>query len=105
MCPSRWGSPAGPTATTRSRWTRLLVAGLGCVLAAACTSPDRQEATATSQAGGADPAGLLAHGRLADRRPREEGMDPAVLDDLDTNVPDLPPGAQSAGGAPRLPGL
>ena len=44
-----WTSPAGPTATTRSRWIRLLVAGLGCVLAAACTSPDRREATATTR--------------------------------------------------------
>jgi CubicO group peptidase (beta-lactamase class C family) len=78
-----------PTATTRPRWTRLLVAGLGCVLAAACTtSTDRQEPTGTSQAS-AGPAQRdywpTAGWRTA--APAEQGMDPAVLDDLDTIVP------------------
>jgi hypothetical protein len=41
--------------------------------------------------GGADPAGLLADGRLAHRHPNVEGMDPAVLDELDTKVPDRYP--------------
>jgi CubicO group peptidase (beta-lactamase class C family) len=87
-----WGLPAGPTATTRSRWTRLLVAGLGCVLAAACTSPDRQEATATSQAATATTQAApiqrdywpTAGWRTA--APAEQGMDPKVLAVLDTNV-------------------
>jgi CubicO group peptidase (beta-lactamase class C family) len=80
-----WGSPAGPTATTRSRWTRLLVVGLGCVLAAACTSPDRQEATATTQAAAIQRDYWPTAGwRTAP--PAEVGMDPKVLAVLDTNV-------------------
>ena len=85
-----------PTATTR-RWTRLLAAGLGCVLAAACTTgTDGQEATGTSQAS----AGPIqrdywptAGWRTA--APAEQGMDPAVLDDLDTIVPDSYPQVRS----------
>ena len=82
-----WGSPAAPTATTRCRWTRLLVAGLGCVLAAACTSPDRQEAAATSQAAAAPiqrDYWPTAGWRTAP--PARVGMDPKVLAVLDTNV-------------------
>jgi len=82
-----WRWPAGPTATTRSRWTRLLVAGLGCVLAAACTSPDRQAATATSWASAAPiqrDYWPTAGWRTA--APAEQGMDPKVLAVLDTNV-------------------
>ena len=85
-----------PTATTRC-WTRLLVAGLGCVLAAACTtSTDGQEATETSQAS----AGPIqrdywptAGWRTA--APDQQGMDPAVLDHLDTVVPDNYPQVRS----------
>jgi CubicO group peptidase (beta-lactamase class C family) len=85
-----------PTPRTR-RWTRLLVAGLGCVLAAACTtSTDRQAATGTSQAS----AGPIqrdywptAGWRTA--APAEQGMDPAVLDDLDSLVPDSYPQVRS----------
>jgi CubicO group peptidase (beta-lactamase class C family) len=82
-----WGLPAGPTATTRSRWTRLLVAGLGCVLAAACTSTDRQAATATTQAAAAPiqrDSWPTAGWRTAP--PARVGMDPKVLAVLDTNV-------------------
>jgi CubicO group peptidase (beta-lactamase class C family) len=83
-----WTSPAGPTATTRSRWIRLLVAGLGCVLVAACTSPDRQEATATTTTQTAAPIQRdywpTAGWRTA--APAEQGVDPAVLDDLDAIV-------------------
>ena len=86
--PSFWGParsvlvPTGrrqqvPQPGSNPRWTRLLVVGLGCVLAAACTGPTAREATATSRgAGGAGPAGLLAHGRLADRCPRRAGHGP-----------------------------
>jgi CubicO group peptidase (beta-lactamase class C family) len=86
-----------PTATTRLRWTRLLVAGLGCVLAAACTtSTDRQAATATSQASAAPVERdywPTAGWRTA--APAEQGMDPAVLDDLDTQVPESYPQVRS----------
>jgi hypothetical protein len=98
-----WRSPAGPTATTRSRWIRLLVVGLGCVLAAACTSPDRQEATPTSQEATATSQASAApiqreYWPTAGWRtaaPAEQGVDPAVLDDLDAIVP---PGYPSVRG-------
>ena len=81
---------------TRRRWMRLLVVGLGCVLAAACTSSDRQETTGTSQAA-AVPAQRdywpTAGWRTA--APDQQGMDPAVLDDLDTQVPDNYPQVRS----------
>jgi CubicO group peptidase (beta-lactamase class C family) len=82
-----WRSPTGPSATTRSRWTRLLVAGLGCALAAACTSPDRQEATATTQAAAPAQRDYWPTAGWRAAAPAEQGMDPAVLDDLDTIVP------------------
>jgi CubicO group peptidase (beta-lactamase class C family) len=91
-----WRSPAGPTATTRSPWIRLLVAGLGCVLAAACTSPDRQEATATSQAAAAPvQRDYWPTAGWRTTAPAEQGMDPAVLDELDTKVPDFYPQVRS----------
>jgi CubicO group peptidase (beta-lactamase class C family) len=85
-----------PTAPTR-RWTWLLVVGLGCVLAAACTtSTDRQETSGTSQAS-AVPTQRdywpTAGWRTA--APAEQGMDPAVLDHLDTVVPDNYPQVRS----------
>jgi CubicO group peptidase (beta-lactamase class C family) len=85
-----WTSPAGPTATARSRWIRLLVAGLGCVLVAACTSPDRQEATTTTTTQAAAPPIRRDYWPTAGWRtaaPAEQGVDPAVLDDLDAIVP------------------
>jgi CubicO group peptidase (beta-lactamase class C family) len=81
-----WGLPAGPTATPRSRWTRLLVAGLGCVLAAACTSPDRQEATATTQAAAPIQRDYWPTAGWRTAPPAQVGMDPKVLAVLDTNV-------------------
>jgi hypothetical protein len=39
----------------QQRWTRLLAAGLACVLAAACTSPVREEATPTNAGSQATP--------------------------------------------------
>ena len=86
-------SPAGPTAMTRGRWARLLAAGLGCVLAAACaTGTDRQEATGTSRAaGGATQRDYWPTAGWRTAAPAEQGMDPAVLDDLDSMVPDSYP--------------
>jgi CubicO group peptidase (beta-lactamase class C family) len=82
---------------TRRRWTRLLVAGLGCLLAAACTtSTDRREATGTSQASAAPTQRdywPTAGWRTA--APDQQGMDPAVLDDLDSIVPDSYPQVRS----------
>ena len=80
-----------------SGWIRLLVAGLGCVLAAACTTgTDRQAATGTSEAS-AGPVQRdywpTAGWRTA--APAEQGMDPAVLDDLATIVPDSYPQVRS----------
>jgi CubicO group peptidase (beta-lactamase class C family) len=78
---------------TRRRWIRLLlVAGLASVLAAACTTgtggTDGQEATGSSQAS-PGPARRdywpTAGWRAA--APAEQGMDPAVLAQLDTIVP------------------
>jgi CubicO group peptidase (beta-lactamase class C family) len=82
---------------TRRRWTRLLVAGLGCVLAAACTTgTDRQEATATSQASaGPTQRDYWPTAGWRTAAPAEQGMDPAVLDDLDTIVPDSYPQVRS----------
>jgi CubicO group peptidase (beta-lactamase class C family) len=80
------GLPADPTATTRSRWIRLLVAGLGCVLAAACTSPDRQEATATTQAAAPAQRDYWPTAGWRTAPPAQAGMDPKVLAVLDTNV-------------------
>jgi CubicO group peptidase (beta-lactamase class C family) len=86
-----------PTASIRPCWTRLLVAGLVCVLAAACTtSTDRPEATGTSRASAAptqrDYWPTAGWRTVA---PDQQGMDPAVLDDLDTMVPDLYPQVRS----------
>jgi CubicO group peptidase (beta-lactamase class C family) len=81
-----WGLPAGPTVTTRSRWIRLLVVGLGCVLAAACTSPDRQEATATTRAAAPIQRDYWPTAGWRTAPPAEVGMDPKVLAVLDTNV-------------------
>jgi CubicO group peptidase (beta-lactamase class C family) len=88
-----WTSPAGPTAGSNPRWIRLLVAGLGCVLAAACTtSTDSQEVTGTSQAAaGATQRDYWPTAGWRTAAPAEQGMDPAVLDDLDTQVPDSYP--------------
>ena len=91
-----WRSPAGPTAGASRCWIRLLVVGLGCVLAAACTSTDSQETTGTSR-----PSAVpterdywpTAGWRTA--APDQQGMDPAVLDDLNSMVPDLYPQVRS----------
>jgi CubicO group peptidase (beta-lactamase class C family) len=73
-----------------------MAAGLACVLAAACTSPVREEATATSAA---SPSPIqrdywpTAGWRTA--APDQQGMNPAVLDDLNTVVPNFYPQVRS----------
>ena len=96
MCSSPLEVADGQTATTRSRWTRLLVAGLvGWVLAAACTSPDRQEATATSQAAAPIQRAYWPTAGWPTAAPAEQGVDPAVLDDLDAIIPPGYPSVRS----------
>jgi CubicO group peptidase (beta-lactamase class C family) len=74
----------------------LLVAVLLCLLAAACTGPNSRQPTVTSQAS-AEPTRRdywpTAGWRTA--APDQQGMDPAVLDDLDTKVPDRYPQVRS----------
>jgi CubicO group peptidase (beta-lactamase class C family) len=86
----------------QQRRIRLLAAGLACVLAAACTSPVREEATATSGASATSAAPQsptqrdywpTAGWRTAE--PDQQGMDPAVLDDLNTVVPNFYPQVRS----------
>jgi CubicO group peptidase (beta-lactamase class C family) len=92
----RWTSPTGPIAGASPRWLRLLAVGLGCALAAACTGTDRQGATATSQASAAPiQRDYWPTAGWQTAAPTEQGMDPAVLDDLDTMVPDLYPQVRS----------
>ena len=73
-----------------------MAAGLACVLAAACTSPVRDEATPTSAA---SPSPTqrdywpTAGWRTA--APDQQGMNPAVLDDLNTVVPNFYPQVRS----------
>jgi CubicO group peptidase (beta-lactamase class C family) len=73
----------------------LLVAVLVCLLAA-CSGPDSRQPTPTSQAS-AEPTQRdywpTAGWRTA--APKDEGMDPAVLDDLDTKVPESYPQVRS----------
>jgi CubicO group peptidase (beta-lactamase class C family) len=77
----------------RRRWIRLAVVGLACVLAAACTGTDSQEATRAPEA----PArrGYWPTAGWKTAAPAEQGMDPAVLDDLDTKVPEFYPQVRS----------
>jgi CubicO group peptidase (beta-lactamase class C family) len=74
----------------------LLVAVLVCLLAAACTSSNGQQPTATSQASAAPTQRdywPTAGWRTA--APDQQGMDPAVLDELDTKVPESYPQLRS----------
>ena len=87
------GRPGG---VIRQESWRLLGVLLVCLLAAACTSPDGRRATATSQPSAA-PAQRdywpTAGWRTA--APSQQGMDPQVLDDLDTQVPERYPQVRS----------
>jgi CubicO group peptidase (beta-lactamase class C family) len=92
--PTAAGRPGG---VTRQGWWRLLGVLLVCLLVAACTSPDGRQATATSQKPSAGPTQRdywpTAGWRTA--APGDQGMDPAVLDDLDTQVPERYPQVRS----------
>jgi CubicO group peptidase (beta-lactamase class C family) len=74
----------------------LLVAVLVCLLAAACTGPHGRQATATSQ-GSAGPTQRDYWPTVGWRTaaPDQQGMDPAVLADLDTKVPERYPQVRS----------
>ena len=73
----------------RRRWIRLAVVGLACVLGAACTGTDSQEATRAPEAPARPDYWPTAGWKTA--APAEQGMDPAVLDDLATKVPEFYP--------------
>jgi CubicO group peptidase (beta-lactamase class C family) len=77
----------------RRRWIRLAVVGLACVLGAACTGTDSQEATRAPEAPARPDYWPTAGWKTA--APAEQGMDPAVLDDLDTKVPEFYPQVRS----------
>ena len=80
-------SPARAANAAERCWIRLLIVSLGCVLAAACTSTTRQEPTATAQASAPIQRDYWPTAGWRTAAPAEQGMDPAVLDDLDTIVP------------------
>src|SRR6266545_5484025 len=73
----------------RRGWPRLLGVLLACVLVAACTSSAGRRSTVTSQPRPLGPTRRdywpTSGWRTA--APADQGMDPAVLDDLDTKVP------------------
>jgi CubicO group peptidase (beta-lactamase class C family) len=81
------GEPALGDGVIQARRPWLLVVALVCLLAAACTSPDGQQATATSH-GATGPARRdywpTAGWRTA--APKDQGMDPAVVGELDAKV-------------------
>jgi CubicO group peptidase (beta-lactamase class C family) len=90
--------PAGRFA--RHRWPRLLGALVVCLLAllaVACTSQGGRQATATSRQPAAGPTQRdywpTAGWRTA--APADQGMDPAVLGELDRQVPDQYPQVRS----------
>lgn len=80
-----WRRPGRGAIASRRSWP--LVAVLVWLLAAACTSPDSRQATATSQ-GSAGPTQRdswpTAGWRTA--APKDQGMDPAVVGELDAKV-------------------
>jgi CubicO group peptidase (beta-lactamase class C family) len=92
--PTAAGRPGG---VTRQGWWRLLGVLLLCLLVAACTSPDGRQATATSQKPSAGPTQRdywpTAGWRTA--MPGDQGMDPQVVDDLDSKVPERYPEVRS----------
>jgi CubicO group peptidase (beta-lactamase class C family) len=78
------------------RWRGLLTVLLGCLLAAACSSPDGGQATATSRpAAGPTQRDYWPTAGWRTTAPGDQGMDPAVLDDLDTQVPERYPQVRS----------
>jgi CubicO group peptidase (beta-lactamase class C family) len=79
----------------RHRWTRLLVAGLACVLAAACTSGDGATTATTGTSATPAQRDYWPTAGWRTSTPAEQGMDPAVLDDMVTVVPDTYPQVRS----------
>jgi CubicO group peptidase (beta-lactamase class C family) len=88
------GRPGG---VTRQESWRLLGMLLGCLLVAACTSPDGRRATATTSQPAAEPSQRDYWPTTGWRTaaPADQGMDPQVLDDLDAQVPDRYPQVRS----------
>jgi CubicO group peptidase (beta-lactamase class C family) len=82
---------------SRRTWRTVAGALLSCLLVAACSSPDGQQQTATSRRPAAEPTQRdywpTAGWRTA--APDQQGMDPQVLNDLDTQVPDQYPQVRS----------
>jgi hypothetical protein len=78
-------------------WRRLGGALLGCLLVAACSSPNGQQATATSRqpSAGATQRDYWPTTGWRTTTPDQQGMDPQVLDDLDTQVPEQYPQVRS----------
>src|SRR4029450_1942945 len=73
----------------RRGWPGLLGVLLACVLVAACTGSPGRRSTATSQPPppGPAPRDYWPTTGWRTAAPAAQGMDPAVLDDLDTKVP------------------
>jgi CubicO group peptidase (beta-lactamase class C family) len=88
------GRPGG---VTRQESWRLLGVLLGCLLVAACTSPNGRQVTATTSLPSAEPAqrGYWPTAGWRTAAPGDQGMDPQVLDDLDTQVPERYPQVRS----------
>jgi CubicO group peptidase (beta-lactamase class C family) len=74
----------------------VLGALLVCLLVAACSSPDGRQATATSQPStGPTQRDYWPTAGWRTAAPDQQGMDPAVLDDLDRQVPEQYPQVRS----------
>jgi CubicO group peptidase (beta-lactamase class C family) len=87
----------GPGGLAPRGWTRLLGALLGCLLAAACSSPTGRQPTTTSQQASAGPTQRdywpTAGWRTAP--PKAQGMDPDVLATIQGTVASLHPEIRS----------
>jgi CubicO group peptidase (beta-lactamase class C family) len=80
-----WRRPGWGAVASRRPW--LLVAVLVCLLAAACTSPDGRQATPTSQrSAGPTQRDYWPTAGWRTAAPAEQGMDPAVVGELDAKV-------------------
>jgi CubicO group peptidase (beta-lactamase class C family) len=78
-------------------WRRLLGALLGCLLTAACGSPTGRQPTATSQqaSAGSTHRDYWPTAGWRTTAPNQQGMDPQVLGDLDTQIPQRYPQVRS----------
>jgi CubicO group peptidase (beta-lactamase class C family) len=88
------GRPGGPAPRG---WTRLLGALLGCLLAAACSSPTDRQPTATSQQASVGPIhrDYWPTNGWRTAPPKAEGMDPAVLATIAGSVSSVYPQVRS----------